>query len=255
MTSGPNGWWRHYFDEHFLRLYRPHLPATRTRREVAGVVELLGLRADQRVLDLACGWGRHAVPLARFGCRVVGVDLSVPLLRAAARRAERAGVAVGWVRADARALPLRPGFDAAISMFSSLGYFLSDEEDLRVLRGVRAVLRPDGRFLLETMHRDMVVRQFAERDWWTGERGEHVWVEREFDAVEGVSHEWLRWRTSDGQDGEKYHAIRVRTATEWDHLLRAAGLEPDGWFGGWSGREFDHRAERMIVVARRGGGR
>ncbi|HEX2188182.1 MAG TPA: class I SAM-dependent methyltransferase, partial [Longimicrobiaceae bacterium] len=159
--SGGADWWDGYFDRDFVRIYRDFLTPERTLREVEGVLEVLDLPPGARVLDLACGWGRHSVELARSGFRVTGIDLSPTLLVRARKRAGAAGVEVEWVRGDMRE-PGRAGeFDAVLSLYSSLGYFLSDEEDLRVLRGAREALRPGGTFLLETMHRDHVVGGFA----------------------------------------------------------------------------------------------
>lgn len=254
MSEGGDApWWKDYFDRDFVHLYRPFLTPERTRGEVAGIVEMLDLPSGARVLDLACGWGRHSVALARAGFAVTGLDLSETLLRVARRRAERAGVSVDWVRGDMRELPWTAEFDAVLSLFSSLGYFVSDEEDLRVLRAAREALRPGGFFLLETMHRDHIVGGYADRDWWEADDGTLVWVEREFDAVEGVSREWLRWRRGD-RSGEKFHELRVRTATEWDGLLRRAELEPVDWYGDWEFAPFTHTSADLIVVCRRGDG-
>jgi len=242
-------WWQDYFDEDFVRLYRPFLPPERTEEEVAGVLALLDPAPGTRLLDVGCGWGRHSVALAREGVRVTGLDRSATLLRIARDAARGAGVSAGWVLGDMRRLPFRSSFDAAVSLFSSLGYFGSDGEDVAVLRGVREALRPGGRFLVEVMHRDHLAREFVERDWWEGEEGEHVWVEREFDAVEGVSRECLRWRRG-GRTGEKRHSIRLRTATEWAALLEAGGLHPEEWYGGWDLSPFEHTSERLIVLAR-----
>ena len=148
------------------------------------MLEILGLPTEARVLDLACGWGRYAVPLQEAGLRVIGFDRSLSLLKAAQRQGA-GDDRVQWVCGDMRALPFIGSFDAVLSLFSSLGYFGSEAEDLRVLRSVATTLRPEGRLLLETMHRDAVVRDFAERDWWEGEGGERVWAEREFDTVHG----------------------------------------------------------------------
>lgn len=252
-AGAAQGWWRSYFDRDFLRLYRPFLTPERTWEEVSAVLELLDLPDGARVLDLACGWGRHAVALAAAELRVVGVDRSMPLLQSASRLAAELEASVGWVRADMGELPLRPGFDAVVSIFSSLGYAgaEADAADLRTLREARRVLRPGGALLLETMHRDSVVRGFAERDWWQGEAGEHVWVERELDAVAGVSREWLRWTGEHGA-GEKFHEIRIRNATEWAALLRQAELEPVEWYGDWDLSAFEAESERLIVLARAG---
>ena len=243
-------WWKSYFDERFLSLYRARLPEEQTREEVSAVLEILGLPTEARVLDLACGWGRHAVPLQEAGMHVVGLDRSLSLLKAAQRHGT-GGRRVQWVCGDMRELPFIESFDAVVSLFSSLGYFGSDAEDLRVLRSVAAALRPGGRLLLETMHRDAVVRDFAERDWWEGEQGERVWVEREFDAIEGVNREWLHWRTSDGAEGTKFHEVRIRAATEWKALLDRAELRPIDWYGDWDASPFDLDSPRLVLVAGR----
>lgn len=246
-------WWDGYFDDVFIEIYRDFLTPERTAREVEGIREILPLEPGARVLDLACGWGRHALEMARAGFRVTGYDLSETLLARARKRSKAAAVEVDWVRGDARELPWSGQFDAVLSLFSSLGYFLSDEEDLKVLRAAREALRPGGFFFLETMHRDHVVGGFAERDWWEAGSGATVFVERDFDAVEGVSREWTRWSRKDGERGEKFHALRIRTATEWDRLLRAAGLTPVEWYGDYELAPFIHTSPNLIVVARRGG--
>jgi SAM-dependent methyltransferase len=237
-------WWERYFDRDFLRIYRPLLPPGEAAHEVAAAMDALELPPPARVLDLACGWGRHALELAGRGYRVTGLDLSATLLEEGRREATARGLRIDWVRADMRAVPFRGTFDAVLCLFSSLGYGLSDEEDLRVLEGARGSLRPGGRLLLETMHRDLLAREFAERDWWEGPDGSPVLVEREFDAVAGVSRETLRWGVV-----EKHHEIRVRSATEWAALLVRAGLEVEEWLGGWDLSPFEHTSERLIVVA------
>lgn len=250
VSGGGGEWWGEYFDETFIRIYRDFLTLERTAHEVAGLLQMVPLDPGARILDLACGWGRHSVALAQEGFRVTGLDQSATLLDRARRRAEKSGVEVEWVRGDMRELPWTEYFDAALSMYSSLGYFLSDEEDLRVLRAAREALRPGGLFILETMHRDHIVADYAGRDWWRTDDGTTVWVEREFDAVEGVSREWTRWSRGT-RSGEKYHELRVRTATEWDALLRAAGLQPVEWYGDWELAPFLHTSEDLILVALR----
>jgi hypothetical protein len=119
-----------------------------------------------------------------------------------------------------------------------------------VLRGARDALRPGGVLGAGDDAPRPVVRGFAERDWWETEGGATVWVEREFDAVEGVTREWTRWSRG-GRAGEKYHELRVRTASEWDALLREAGLLPLEWWGDWECAPFLHTSEDLIVVAQR----
>lgn len=245
----PRAWWDGYFDEVFVDIYRDFLTAERTEGEVEGLLELAPLPPGAAVLDLACGWGRHSIALARRGFRVTGLDWSEHLLARGRKRATSAGVEVDFVRGDMREIPWTDRFDLVVSLYSSLGYFGADDEDLRVLRGVRAAMRPGGVFILETMHRDHVLGDYAQRDWWETDGGATVFVEREFDAVEGISREWTRWRKG-GKGGEKYHEIRLRTATEWDALLRRAGLAAVDWWGDWQGMPFTHTSPDLIAVCR-----
>jgi len=238
-------WWRTYFGDDFYRLHVDLFPEQVSRREVAGMIELLELPAGARVLDVPCGWGRHTVLLREAGLDVFGADLSWDLLR----RADY-DPALPLAAADIRALPFADGaFDAAINVFTSLGLFLDDEEDVRALREIRRVLGPGGRFLLESMHRDEVIGAYAERDRWTLPDGTEVRVRRRFDPVRGISYEKLRWRR-DGEHGEKRHALRLRTATEIDALVRAAGFSDLRYFGDWDGSPLSYDSESLILVAR-----
>lgn len=244
-------WWSTYFDDVFLRIYRPLKDDARTAGEVDAICEMLGLDAGARILDVGCGWGRHSLELARLGFRVTGLDLSARLLEEAEEASRAEGLDIEWIRGDMRELPFSGGFDAVISMFSSLGYFASEEDDVAALRGMREAADPGGRLLLETMHRDAIAREFVERDWWETPDGDVVRVERSFDALAGVSHELLHWRDAAGNEGEKAHSIRIRNATEWHELLGRAGWQPAEWVGGWDLEPFDHLSERLIVLAER----
>lgn len=235
-------WWRDYFGDDFFDLHVDLFPEELSRREVAGMLDLLQVPVGGRILDVPCGWGRHTVLLAESGYDVVGADLSFPLLA----RAPKGPV---YAAADVRALPLPDAsFDAVINVFTSLGLFLDDAEDLRALREAHRLLKPGGRFLLETMHRDDVIAAFAERDRWTLPDGTAVRVRRRFDPIKGISYERLRWRRGEAE-GEKRHALRLRTAGEVDALIRAAGFDDVAYFGDWDGRPFTHRDSSLIAVA------
>jgi SAM-dependent methyltransferase len=138
-----------------------------------------------------------------------------------------------------------------VNVFTSLGLFLDDDaEDLAALREAHRLLKPEGRFLLESMHRDDVVSQYAEQDRWQLPNGTEVRVRRRFDPVRGISYERLRWQRGE-QTGAKRHALRLRTATEIDALIRAAGFADVAYYGDWDGRPFTHRAASLIAVATR----
>src|SRR4030065_1720703 len=111
-------------------------------------IDLIAVPPGSAVEDLGCGRGRHAVPLARRGYVVTGVDLSAKMLDIARARARREGVIVEWVREDMRLFRRPDAFYFGLSLFTSFGFF-SDEENQRVLDNVAVSLREGGTLLLD----------------------------------------------------------------------------------------------------------
>lgn len=241
-------WWRDYFGDDFFELHVELFPEDVSRREVAGMIELLELPVGATILDAPCGWGRHTGLLVEAGYQAIGADLSHALLR---RGAKAGRGPLSCVGADIRMLPFASAsFDAVINVFTSLGLFLDDAEDLAALREAYRLVKPGGRFLLESMHRDDVVSHYAEKDRWWLPDGTEVRVRRRFDPVQGISYEKLRWQRGEAT-GAKRHALRLRTATEIDALIRTAGFADVVYFGDWDGCPFTHRAASLIAVATR----
>jgi cyclopropane fatty-acyl-phospholipid synthase-like methyltransferase len=84
LTASP--WYASFFGEEYFDIYGPMLSEDRTAREVEGIIKLLDLPHDRRILDLACGHGRHAIPLAQHGYQVTGQDLSAVFLNRVSKR-------------------------------------------------------------------------------------------------------------------------------------------------------------------------
>jgi SAM-dependent methyltransferase len=247
-------WYETFFGEDYLRIYAPVLPPERTAAEVEGIVRLLeelGVPAGGAVLDLACGHGRHAIPLAQRGYRVTGQDLSAVFLRRAEADARAAGVDVRWIRADMRVVPFDAEFDAAINIFTAFGYFDAEDEDLEVLRQVRRALQPGGVFLLETLHRDALVRGFQPHGITRHEDGLLVLEERAFDPLSGRSRTRVTMIHPDGTRREHEYRTRVYSATELARLCASAGLEVVGHHGGLDGGALTPTTRRLVLVCRR----
>jgi len=241
-------WYRTFFSQDYLRFDRHE----DTSDEVSFLQDRASLPPGAKVLDLCCGYGRHAIELARRGCRVTGLDLSPTMLRRARQDASDQGVETRWVRGDMRALPLLEAFDAAISMFTSFGYFEDEDENFNVLEEVARVLVPGGRFLIETVNRDFLARYF-ERQSWLRPEGMTVLEERTFDPIGGRSR--VDVTVIEGAQERRYfHSVRLYTFTELQMLMQAAGLVVTDVWGDFAGGAYDWDASRMIVLAEKRAG-
>ena len=243
-------WWSRYFDSQYLLEYEPIFDLAQDRREVARLIDLLGLPSGSRVLDVPCGQGRHAHLLAEAGYDVDGFDLSAELLRRANKRGT--GRTLRYTRGDMRSLPARWSgrFDAIVNLFTSFGFFVQPSDDARVVAEWARVLKPGGRLMWHGGNRDGVMRRFLARDWWLTSDGTMVGHERSFDALSGVLTVRSTWRGRKN-DGEREHRIRLYTATHLSELLARHGLVVEAAFDGWTTRSLTRRSGEMLLVARK----
>ena len=151
MSDVPVDWYEGFFEGEWLDYLAAGDPEGNAE-QVAFLAEQLGLGEGTRVLDLACGRGRIAIPLARRGCRVTGLDLSPRSLELARHGAATAGVDLELIHADMRDLDAAEKYEVVLNLFSSFGYFVDEADDERVVAAVSRALVPDGTFFIDTIN-------------------------------------------------------------------------------------------------------
>jgi SAM-dependent methyltransferase len=244
-------WFETFFGPDYFEIYRDFFPAERTAAEVEGIVARLGLAPGARVLDLACGQGRHAIPLAERGFAVTGYDLSEALLSRARADAAARGVELRWVRGDMRALSFQAEFDAVINVFTAFGYFADEADDVEALRCVRRALVPGGRFLLETLHRDALLARFQPHLEYTTSNGARVVRDYVFDLARDVIEDRVALVRPDGSRAQYTSTLRVRSLRSLLALVQEAGLEPVAWYGGLGGGPLQLDSRRLVLLSKR----
>ncbi len=148
------------FSPTWYRTFLATVPAAQTGVELQFVARQLPLPHFRRLLDLCCGYGRHAIPLAGLGYEVTGVDRNARVI-AAARAAAPPGCR--FLQQDIRDLAgLQAGWDGVLILWASFGWF-TPAQNQAVLDAVYALLRPGGRLLLDVYHRDFFARHHDER--------------------------------------------------------------------------------------------
>ncbi len=137
-------WFSEWFGKEYLDLY-PHRDEQDAERLIVLLRRSLPWREGWRVLDVACGPGRHMTALERAGVRVFGFDLSRVLLNRARTLTSRP-----LVRADMRLLPFRPrSMDLTVNLFTSFGYFGTDAEHAAAMGEMLGTVRQGGWFVLD----------------------------------------------------------------------------------------------------------
>ena len=239
-------WFEEVFYENYLRTL-PFMTAQQTLRETAFIEEALSSPPDGELLDIGCGYGRHAIELGQRGFRVTGLDLSLPLLIRAADEAQRRGLSVNFVHADMREMTYDSQFAAAYCVLTSFGYF-DEETNLRVASSICRALKPGGRFLVEAINRDYIVSDLPSRVWWEGD-GCVVLEEVDFDFH--TSRVLIRRSIvfADGRQVENEISIRAYSLHELGRVLRRAGFQVVSVSGSLTCKEpFLGAASRHVVI-------
>lgn len=248
-------WYGKAYDEHYFQVYGNEFTPEQTKAEVDGVIALLGLTSGARVLDLCCGFGRHSLEFARRGYDVTGLDFSHALLGHARAAAQAENLDIAWIEADMRAIPAPPqAYDAVVNLFSAFGFFGDDREEARVAEAVARVLAPGGGLLIETVNREIMLRQWMPLRWREKPDGTLLLDRLNFDSETGTLYTRELIVHPDGRRDEDTHQLRLWAFTELAALLRGAGLTNPQAFGGLDGSRYTPHSHRMAVVAHQGAG-
>ncbi|MEM7167104.1 MAG: methyltransferase domain-containing protein [Planctomycetota bacterium] len=249
----PETWYETSFGAEYLRIYRRR-DELQARNEVEFVIDQLRLDVGAPVLDLCCGAGRHLKWLRRNGLAALGLDLSGPLLEAAQERlsaADDGGGAAPLVRADMRSLPFAGAFRGLVSFFTSFGYFADAGDDARAVAEMGRVLAPGGRFVVDLMDRESVVRDLVPRS--LRSEGDMEIAEERWISDDGGRVEKEVTVTRAGAVQRFHESVRMYTRADAEALLASGGLHVETCFGDFHGTAHDPGATaRMILVGSRG---
>jgi SAM-dependent methyltransferase len=233
----------------YLRTVRAETTDAASTEEALAAARLVGCKPGALILDAGCGNGRHALPLARAGYRVVAFDRSAPLLAAGRRSAGRAR----WpefVRGCYANLPFRTRrFDAVLSLGTALGY-LGDDGDRRALCEFCRVLVPGGRLVIETLHREQLEARSTGHEERALPGGETLCLDRRFDLARGILHEAQRLRDDAGWGPARGYDMRVYSVGELGSMLRQAGFGQTEWYGSLAGAGKPTPKTALVVAAR-----
>lgn len=242
-----------YVDEEFWRTFGPLMFSedqfSEAERQVPKLLARLDLEQGS-ILDLGCGPGRHALPLARAGFDVTALDASEQLLEVLSLRAAAEDLAIDIIAGDMRRFEAQAAFDAVLVMWTSFGYFDDEDDHRKVLANIRGSLKLGGCVVLDLVGLETLCHTLQPVHLTEYDDG-RLLVERPVlvDQNTRLENEWLLI------DGDRVHrrvfSHRVWSAGEITMLLESCGFAVEAVDADFEHTPYDLEAERMIVIARK----
>ncbi|HIJ65640.1 MAG TPA: class I SAM-dependent methyltransferase [Candidatus Hydrogenedentes bacterium] len=227
-----------------------------TAEEVDFVIEALELRGSERVLDLACGFGRHTLELARRGYAVVGVDITAEYIDHGHARASEEGLSAEFICMDVLDVTFREEFDVVLNMADgAIGYFSTEEENLKLFDVIADALKVGGKHVMGVCSAGHAIKHFPKRHWeagsrslsladfhWNADTARMIYKGRVLkfgEVLEPFSNEF----PDDGDAG-----IRLYTLEELDGILQQRGLAIMAAYGAYDTAVSASDDQLMLVV-------
>ncbi len=238
-------WFTAWFNTPYYHLLYKDRDHAEARNFIDRLIRRINLPQGSKVLDLACGKGRHSLQLSNNGFQVIGIDLS-PESIAEAELSSKDGL--DFFVHDMRELYWSEHFDLVVNLFTSFGYFHNEADDQKTISSVAEALKANGIFVLDFLNAVKVKNNL---------------VRYEEKTLEGIRFQISR-ELSDGMIVKKIHIIdgdieldfrEEVDALEYSHLVRyfaVAGLELVDTFGNYQLDDFDEEtSDRLILMAKK----
>ena len=236
-----------WFEEWFNTSYYHILYKNRNQKEaeifVQNLVNKLEIKPEHRVLDLACGKGRHSIFLNKLGLDVTGADLS-PNSIYEAKKSENERL--NFLVHDMREVIPGTSFDFVVNLFTSFGYFDDQEDNLKVLGSIHEMLAPNGKLVIDFLNMAYVAREMKAEETKTID-GIDFHISKRFDG----KHIYKKITFTDlGKTHTYTERVQGLSPTDFENLLQLSGFKLEQTFGDIHLNPFDEqKSDRFILIA------
>lgn len=241
MTKNTTAWFASWFDTPFYHILYKDRDTSEAQLFMDNLTNYLNIPEQGKILDLACGKGRHSVYLNSLGYHVTGVDLSENSI-AFAKQFENDTL---HFEVHDMCLPYSQKFDAVFNMFTSFGYFENETDNLKTIEAIKADLNETGFGVIDFMNVDYVINNMVDQD---------------IKTIDGITFRQKR-SLNDGYiikdisfeaEGEHYQfqeRVRALSLADFESLFEQAGVYLLDVFGDYKLRKFDRNtSERLIMI-------
>ena len=244
-----------WFEKWFSIKYYLELYSHRDEEDARWIINLMqrtiAFSTHSKVLDIACGAGRHSIELARRGFDVTGFDLSPFLIgeaRNALKHSKEKGLLLKLEIKDMRHFDYKEKFDIALNIFSSFGYFEDDDTNFSVFENAASSVRKGGYFLFDYINKDYLLKNIVPIS--SQSKGKYRITQKRRLSGDFVHKEIT---IKDGKFSASFEErLKLYSPDEIKKSLRLFGFEVEKTFGDYFGNRFAKKdSQRFIAFAKK----
>ena len=238
-------WFADWFDTSYYHTLYRNRDEHEAARFLGNLTENLQLSQGAKLLDLACGKGRHSITLNQLGFTVLGADLSPNSISIASKSAKEG---LTFTVQDMREPILGFQCDAVLNLFTSFGYFDDLSDNDKVIGSVRSMLKENGIFVIDFMNAERTIHNLVKEETKTVD-GIDFQITRRYDG----EHIFKDIRFHDnGQDFHFTERVQALTLDHFETLLKNNNFEILRTFGDFDLQLFDPQtSDRLIIVSQK----
>ncbi len=227
-----------------------------TENEVNFIIKTLKLTGTERVLDLACGFGRHSLALARRGFSVVGIDITKAYVDDAIHTAEKETLSATFIQGNVRDIEYSDEFDVALGLGGgSIGFLENDTENLKIFNNAIYALKSGGKLFVDIFNADHAGRFFPKKHWRAGNAALSL-TQYEWDANTRCM-KYGRWDVPYGDVIEQPNVsmdenrTRLYSLAELEKIYQQRGMEVKASFSDFCGNKAADKGLHLLVYSQK----
>ncbi|MBT8381066.1 MAG: class I SAM-dependent methyltransferase [Ignavibacteria bacterium] len=237
-------WYRDWFNsEDYLQVYK-HRDIVEAETLVKLIQKNTNLSKSSLVLDMACGSGRHSILFAQKGFKATAVDLSERLISEAKKNAKQANVDIEFIQSDIRDLKLEKKFDLVVNLFTSFGYFDTDEENIIVIKKAKDLLKAGGYFIIDFLNKGFLEKNLIP----LSTLSENTTTITQKRSINGNRVEKKITIEKDGKIKHFSESVRLYDIDELNNILQSVGFRLLKTFGDFNGNIFEPNSSPRLII-------
>ncbi len=229
----------------YLYFYEDFIDEQRTSKECEFIIQECGLKPEMKILDLACGHGRHSIFFAKKGFKVSGIDLNSRFIELARKNADQQDLTIDFKADNMLNIEAEDVYDCVVLVFNSFG-FLDKKDGIALIQKLKSAIKRDGKIFIDIKNRDSILKELNPCQ--VLEKGTDLMIDRlSFNPQNGTTTN-NRIYIKDGVRYDTPFTMQLYHFSEFEELLANNGLEIIQSYGSWSGEVFGANSRRIILI-------